>query len=532
MKNLTILLLILILGFFLRIYKLDSRPSGFTWDEAALGYNAYSLLETGRDEHGQILPLVFKSFGDYKPGLYIYLATPSIAIFGLNEFATRLPSTILGTLLILVVYLLTRELANSEKISQASAFLFAINPWAIHFSRAAWEANVSLFLTTFAILLFLSRRLSLSALFFGLTFWTYQGAKLFTPLLALTLLFVKRKSINRKSLIWPLAILFLFLMPIVLGLKTQSGRLKVFSIFSYTRPAQTISEILRQDKSDSKNLPFYLYHSEILDQVGGIILRYLNHFSPRFLFIEGDWSNPRQAPAPFYGNLHLPELLTLLIGILLLLRSNSPGSKILLTWLLLAPVPAALSRDIISAVRSLPMVVPLSIISGIGLAKIFRKKLLILIYSPVLVFFLIYFADLYFLHSPHYTADGWLYPYQRIFSLIQQHQDDYRQVVISPKLGQPYIFALFYLHYPPDKFQREVVFVPNPQGDVGEITSFDKFIFRPIYWPVDRNLSSTIFVGDQYELPEKDLITTPLLKRMGYIDYPNGSPALKLVALP
>jgi len=116
MKKFTTLLLIIVLGFLLRIYKLDVRPLGFTWDEAALGYNAYSLLKTGRDEHAQRFPVVFKSFGDYKPGLYIYFTVPSVKLLSLNEFSTRLPSAIFGTLLILVVYLLTCKIENLLKI--------------------------------------------------------------------------------------------------------------------------------------------------------------------------------------------------------------------------------------------------------------------------------------------------------------------------------------------------------------------------------------------------------------------------------
>ena len=94
-SSLVILFFIILLGLGLRLYRLDSRPLGFTWDEAALGYNAYSLIKTGRDEYGKIMPIVFKSFGDYKPGLYVYFSVPIIKIFGLNEFSTRLPSAVL-----------------------------------------------------------------------------------------------------------------------------------------------------------------------------------------------------------------------------------------------------------------------------------------------------------------------------------------------------------------------------------------------------------------------------------------------------
>ena len=145
MRKYILLTIIILLGLTLRLYHLDTRPVGFTWDEAALGYNAYSLLKTGKDEYGKILPVVFKSFGDYKPGLYIYLTVPMVKIFGLNEFSTRLPSAILGTLLIVVIYLLVCKLFVTCHLSLVTSLMLAINPWSIHFSRGAWEANVALF---------------------------------------------------------------------------------------------------------------------------------------------------------------------------------------------------------------------------------------------------------------------------------------------------------------------------------------------------------------------------------------------------
>ena len=48
-----ILISILILAAALRLFGLTRYPAGLNADEAALGYNAYSLLLTGRDEHGQ-----------------------------------------------------------------------------------------------------------------------------------------------------------------------------------------------------------------------------------------------------------------------------------------------------------------------------------------------------------------------------------------------------------------------------------------------------------------------------------------------
>jgi hypothetical protein len=257
----------------------------------------------------------------------------------------------------------------------------------------------------------------------------------------------------------------------------------------------------------------------------------LHHFSSRFLFLEGDWSNPRQS-TPYTGYLYLPELATLLVGMYVLVKTNSQATKLLLAWLILAPIPSALSRDIISAVRSLPLVVPLTIISGLGLSMFKLKKVLFYPLCIALVFFCAYFFDLYFVHSPHFTSSGWLYPYKPAMALLKENKDSYSNFVISTKLGQPYIFVLFHLRIDPGFYQSHRTYVPSPVGDVGQVTSFGSFEFRPIFWPADRSRSSTLFIGDDFELPESDLLATPQLERIGDIATPDQAPLWKVVALP
>lgn len=114
LKKHKFLLAIVILAAVLRFYKLGQIPPSLDWDETAHGYNAYSILKTGRDEYGYFLPLSFRSFDDYKPPLYTYLVVPSVAVFGLNNFAVRFPSAALGVLAVLFTYLMTYELFSSE----------------------------------------------------------------------------------------------------------------------------------------------------------------------------------------------------------------------------------------------------------------------------------------------------------------------------------------------------------------------------------------------------------------------------------
>src|ERR1700740_2490700 len=112
MKNkwfLSIFLLIFFIGSFLRFYQLGSVPGSMDWDEVSFGYNAYSVLHTGKDEYNVIYPLLFRAFGEYKQPVYAYLDVVSIDLFGLTAFAVRSPSAFFGSISIIFVYLLTFE---------------------------------------------------------------------------------------------------------------------------------------------------------------------------------------------------------------------------------------------------------------------------------------------------------------------------------------------------------------------------------------------------------------------------------------
>ena len=101
-KNNLILLTIIIFAFLIRALPFWQPPS-LNWDEVSLGYDAYSLLKTGRDQWGIPLPVIFRAFGDYKLPVYEYLAVPFV-------FSPRLVSVIAGTLLTIVTYAIAFKL--------------------------------------------------------------------------------------------------------------------------------------------------------------------------------------------------------------------------------------------------------------------------------------------------------------------------------------------------------------------------------------------------------------------------------------
>src|SRR3990167_2772064 len=144
-KHNSVLLIIVILATILRFYQLGQNPPSLDWDETAHGYNAYSILKTGRDEYAYKLPLYFRSFDDYKPPIYTYLVVPSVAVFGLNDFAVRFPSAFLGVLAVIFTYLMVYELFKNKTIAFLSSLFLAISPWHLQFSRVAFETNSAVF---------------------------------------------------------------------------------------------------------------------------------------------------------------------------------------------------------------------------------------------------------------------------------------------------------------------------------------------------------------------------------------------------
>lgn len=315
---------------------------------------------------------------------------------------------------------------------------------------------------------------------------------MFTPLLVIALFLIYKPNI--KKLILPAVLGLVMLVPLILNFGSQSGRLKVFSVFSYSG-----------------------------DLVRGITQRYLNHLSPKYLFISGDWSNIRHS-IPYYGYFHLPEIITILMGLVILIKAKNQTTKLLVAWILLAIIPSALSRDIVSGVRSLPMLIPLVIMSGIGLSK------LKVFYSPTLLLSLILFIDLYLIHSPNFVAKDMMYGYKQALQIVEPYLKDYNRVIFTDKLGQPYIYTLFYYKIDPASYQNQANLILDSQGDVGKVERWDKFWYQKPNWRNQRGDSSTIFVGDNFELPEQDMNPVNLV-RLGEVYYPNGKHALRIVAL-
>lgn len=486
----------------IRLVGLDRYPPHLRNDEAGFGYNSYSILKTGKDEHGFAFPLLFKSFGDYKPGLYVYLIVPFIAVLGLNEWAVRLPAAISGIIAVYLLYFLTFYLFKNQKLSLAAAFLMATSPWHIAFSRGAWEAQVTVTLTILGLILFLKglegRKafLILSAFFFGLTFLMSHGAKPATPLVILALLLSYRNRIFKVpfKIIFISCLIFLLLaLPII------------FSFFN--------------GKSTHIN-SLFVFNNNFLKN-------WADHYSLSALFISGD-HNPQHTAADFGPFLPI-DLLFLFLGIKAFIRRSYFKKKMgifILNLLILTPLSSAFAGDI-NFERYLIFFLPLTIIMSLGLSEINKNllKVVALLYFCSFLFFL----DAYFIHTPN-RSGAWQYGYKDIVKIISPIQSKYEKIYVPAGSDQPYIFFLFYQKYPPEKFQREVresKFTPNVFSGMGSVSSLDNIEFVDLKKVILSKNKSSILV-----VPENEALYYPPFQNLRNIDEikdPIGLPIYKIL---
>jgi 4-amino-4-deoxy-L-arabinose transferase-like glycosyltransferase len=182
MKKTKILLVgILLVASFLRLWKLSEVPVSMFGDELDVGYQAYSIIQTGKDYYGNFMPLQFHSLAEYRTPLYLYSAVPTVALFGISPWGVRLPAAIMGILGVWGIFLLVTELLSyqvtkkgeqrqiadssrglsavrndrSEAIALVAAFVLAISPWHIQYSRAGFEVTELLAFLLFGLYFFL-----------------------------------------------------------------------------------------------------------------------------------------------------------------------------------------------------------------------------------------------------------------------------------------------------------------------------------------------------------------------------------------
>lgn len=455
---LTALTIVLLLASFLRLWKLDQVPPELFGDEIDVGYQAYSLLKTGRDYYNQLLPLYIRSLTEERAPLLIYSTIPTIAIFGLNEYGVRMAPALWGISNIVIIFLLARILFESEKIALLSAVMLAFSPWHLHYSRASFEATILLGLILFGTYLYLlsnKKALLLSSLCFALTLYVYNTAFIFTPLFILLLLVIHRKKFSQVLL--PLVLFLLITSPVLQKLISGhvSDRFRSISIFK----DELFTFDITQDRLSGGTKLEKLFHNRITAITSQFTTNYLRSFSTEFLYIKGD--------NIFRHSTHTGELMWVQIivfpaGLFYLLFKRTKASALLLGWLLIAPLPASLTYDgAYHATRLFIMLGPISIISGFGLSQLInsftnQRHKAIFAFGVTILFVTNtgFYLHEYFSHYPKESWRWWHYGYKDAVQEIVKLSPSYDRIFINNSYEPALLRLLFWSKFDPGYFHR------------------------------------------------------------------------------
>lgn len=557
-----VLAFVLLLALVLRVWRLDSYPVGFTQDEAGIGYDAYSILQTGKDQWGVTLPLTLRSFGDFKFPLYSYLAIPSVAAFGLNEFSVRLPNALIGTLAVLATYLMVLELSkkspglNGFFLAIVSAFLLAISPWHIGLSRGAFEANLTTFFIPLGLWAYLKgltnqKYMTISALAFGLNLFSYYSARFVTPIFVVLLLIFKNGFSKTPKLslirivrgnkvfltvfgIFVLAVLY----SVILGANTRA--LDV-SIFKPTDNWAYVSN--RRYEAIQQGLPAQLsriFSNKYIFTLSEFTKSYLSYFSPNFLFNEGagEWN---YGLIPGRGVLYPIELIFLITCAVALVKGKGFNYwQFIVILVLLSPVPAALSKTVGFAANKVAVMMPsIQVLSAFGaytlIATIkdrirnFRFRTLLI--SGIFLFLavsLIFFLEDYVYHTRIEAAAPMQYGMKEAVLFMNKVSYKYRAIYVSRTLGAPNIWIQFYEKWNPKDVQNSSKSWLKYENEgflyLDQLDGYQlgKYRFGSLYYSQNKDKEGILFVGKPEEFPEK-------IVALHTVYYPDGKPAILIV---
>lgn len=548
-----LLIAVLIIAGLLRIWQLGNVPISPNWDEVSLGYNAYSILQTGKDEYGEFLPVVLRSYDDYKPALYAYFAIPTVGLFGLTPFAVRLPSAIMGMVAVLLTYLLVKEILRDKKITFAgyeiisdylaitSAFVMAISPWHIQFSRIAFESNIGLTINLAVFYLFLRglKKPWLIVIAFAvgaLNMHMYQSDRVFTPLLLiiLTVIFYKRILQMKKWFVYGVLVAFIVFLPLLFYMISNQNalmRAKGVSVFSSQELVRRTSEKLIFDREIGYGLGL-LFDNRRVEFVKASVAGYISHFDLNWLFVTGDIARHH---APDMGLLYLFEFPFLLLGIYLFAFSsiNRKFKIAFFAYFLLAPLPASITSGVPHAVRTLNFLPTWQVFIAFGIVGACyylmrlgngRHKIIsggiAVFYGLFIVANFLYYLNQYFVQQNYFHAKDWLYGYKEAVEFVKPIQYRYDKIVVSnlAPLDQSYMFFLFYLKVDPAYYQQSGGTASG--GFREKHRGFYNFTFQPVEEAQKMDGKVLIIARPQDNIPKSKILHT--------INFPNGDTAIQI----
>lgn len=528
-----ILIIIILIGAILRLYKLADYPINLNHDEITQLYDAISIAQTGKDIYGNFLPFIFPSVGDFKPPFYTYAVSVFYFLFGWKEITVRLPAAFFGILIIPVIYLFTLKFLKDKTISLTAAFFTAIAPFEIYFSRKSFEngAGILLMLIGFISLFKYfeykrSRWLYISSIVFAAGMYTYFSHAVVIPLLAISFIFTYRHHFSFKLNLFPIILFIILIAPLIfLSITDVDVRYRSQTVF--IKQDRSLGSLLELEQTINPLINF-LSRANIVTNY--IFDRYLKQFDPSYLFGNGlDLTNQGLLGS---GPLLFIQAPFLLMGLIYLLREKklSKEKKIMLSWILVGMLPSALTFEQYSPHRVVVVFTMLNIAAAVGfyfflkLISLYKKYFYHILLFTLFLFGIniIYFLHIYFINYSFEKSEFLQYPFKQISEFVWSEYPNVDSIVFDPQFGDVaprigvggHYYLAYYGYYPPAKFQREFHI-----GDKEREVIFDKFSVRQVYWPTDKDLKNTLLIASPWSVPENDITDkSKIIQRFYFYD--------------
>lgn len=500
---------ILVIGLLTRFIFLDKFPVALNWDEISHGYNAYSLINTGKDQWSTSWPIFnFRAYGDYPTTLNMYLSMPFIYFFGLNEWTVRMVSALCGFGLIIVAYFLGQEIFKNKNKSLLLMFLVTISPWTFFPSRGVFQSTVAQFFFSLGFLFLIKavkkiKFLPFGIFFFSISTYAYHNTKIVVPILILiySLIFLKelKQKILKHKKIFIISLLILSILIIPQVINTFNKEAQARSRWVFVINPSSINEIENNRNIYQGNqLVAKLKYNRATLFSTTVFKNYLDFINPKILFFNS--TQNFQFNIPKTGILYSVCLPFFYIGLIILIinsvRKSSPVKgrssalqnrgvcSFLILWFVIGLAPAVVTTGDFPVIRAmtilpLPQIFivygffkTLSFLKNPKIKTIFTVLFLIILTIQSFSYFKNYFSD----YAQNYSS-SWQYGYKETVNYIKENYNSYDQIIFTKKYGEAHEFVLFYWPWNPKSYQNDPNLNWDFHADWYWVNAFDKFKF-------------------------------------------------------
>lgn len=500
------LLAALFISALIRVPRFGQVPVGLNRDEAGLGYNAYSLWRTGKDEYNQAWPISITSFGDQKLPGYVYTLLPFVGLGGLNPTTIRLPSLLAGWAVIMGVGIVTRLLKNpfdhwQPAFSITTMLLVAISPWGNHFSRVAYEANLAMaflvwgLVTYHAALAETDRQTQrwwwwLTSALWSLCLLTYHSYHILIPVLGLALVWIDRKNLQKSDRMGLAGGLVIGLLTIVLmwsGHVWQANQQKSVGISPFNRLSlQRGATVYRQALPQLAGLPVKIFANTLTESATRVGNNFASVVSGDFFWVRG---TPQTDHNPGgLANHHLFTAPFFILGALTLWEFRKLAtSQRLSAWLLASVVAPSLTIQPQHTTRFSPAFAVMEIIAAIGVCRVLYKlkqrhwQLLCAAGLSLIALWSVgrlmtqYLAIIPATQTNHGQ-------YHLLARTIARVAPESKEVIVQSPSSSPYVWYLVENQLDPRVYNTRIERYPKDQENFQHVKRIDNISFETIQW--------------------------------------------------